>query len=81
MAKRLPAKRKAPVKPKAPASGDSWRMSDLPVSDQVELRDRLAQADRGEGLYEFDEAMAIAKRLTDRILKIASEASEDPLRP
>ncbi len=69
--KRTP--RKAVIGSRA-AEADRWRMSDLPASDQAELRDRLAQARRGEALIDFDEAMRIARRATTRILKTASTA-------
>ena len=61
-----------------PADSGSWRLSDLPATEQAELRDRLAQAKRGEDLIDFDEAMRIAKRATERILKTSDDASHLP---
>lgn len=53
-------------------------MSDLPLHLQVELRDRIEQAKRGEGLQDFDEAITDADRMSDEMLSILSR---DPRRP
>ena len=81
---------KAKAKPKAttrgaperkaagPALGTAWRMSDLPLHLQVELRDRIEQAKRSEGLHDFDEAIADADRMSDEMLSIVAS---NPHRP
>lgn len=61
------AKRPAAAKPSA---GGSWRMSELPLDLQIELRDGIEQAERGEGLMDFDDAMAEAERLSDEMLAV-----------
>ncbi len=63
-------KAKTPAIAKAPAP--HWRMSDLPVAEQVELKDRIAEAKRGDTLIDFDEAMEVADRLTDEVLAVAT---------
>ena len=60
------------------SAGGAWRMSDLPLDLQVELRDRIAQAERGEDLHDFDEAMAEAERISDEMLAVLNR---DPRRP
>ena len=49
-------------------TGGRWSLGDLPAQLQVELRDRMAQAKRGEDLQDFDEALAYADRMADEIL-------------
>ena len=49
-----------------------WSIEELPAHLQVELRVRLAQAKRGEGLEDFDEALADADRMTDEMLAVAT---------
>lgn len=53
-------------------------MSDLPLHLQVELRDAIEQAKRGEGLQDFDDAIAEGDRLSDEMLSILSR---DPRHP
>lgn len=65
------------VAAKTPKRGGSWRLDELPVHLQVELRDRSEQAERGEDLEDFDEAMADADRMTEEMLAIVRE----PRRP
>jgi hypothetical protein len=55
--------------------GGKWRIKDLPPHLRVELRDRLAQAKRGEDLKDFDEAMAEAERMTDELLAVVARRS------
>lgn len=66
------AKRPAEAKPSA---GGSWRMSELPLDLQIELREGLGEAKRGEGLMDFDEAMAEAERLSDEMLAVLDRDS------
>jgi hypothetical protein len=73
--KRRAAKRPVGAKPLA---GGAWRMSDLALDLQVELRDRIEQAERGEDLQDFDEAIADAERMSDEMLAILSR---DPRHP
>lgn len=68
---------KRPARAK-PSAGGAWRMSDLPLDLQVELRDRIEQADRGEDLQDFDEAIADGERMSDEMLAVLSR---DPRRP
>ncbi len=49
---------------------DSWRIADLPEELQVELRDRLAQAKRGEGLIGIEAALSQAEKTTEEILSV-----------
>jgi len=49
---------------------ESWRITDLPEELQVELRDRLAQAKRGEGLMDIEAALSQAEKTTEEILSI-----------
>ena len=49
---------------------DSWRIADLPEELQVELRDRLAQAKRGEGLIDIEAALSQAEKTTEEILSV-----------
>ncbi len=53
-------------------------MDELPTHLQVELRDRIEQAKRGEDLQDFDEAMADADRMTDEILAIVAPDTRRP---
>ena len=61
-----------------PSAAGSWRMSDLPLHLQVELRDAVEQAKRGEGLEDFDQAIDEGDRLSDEMLSLLSR---DPRRP
>ena len=55
-----------------------WRIDDLPVQLQVELRDRVEQAKRGEGLEDFDEALADAERMTEEMLAVTTRHPPRP---
>jgi hypothetical protein len=46
----------------------TWRTDDLPEALQDELADRLLQAEHGEGLLPYDEAMAEIDRVAEEIL-------------
>lgn len=50
-------------------------MSDLPLDLQVALRDAIEQAERGEDLQDFDEAMADAERMSDEMLTVLARDS------
>ena len=50
------------------AKRDPWRLADLDPAHQKELRRSLAEAERGEGLTDFDEAMEDVREMTDAIL-------------
>jgi hypothetical protein len=65
---------KRPPETKPSATG-SWRMSDLPLDLQVALRDAIEQAERGEDLQDFDEAMADAERMSDEMLTVLARDS------
>ncbi len=52
---------------KPPPGSESWRLSELPEEQQAELLDRFAEAERGENLLPAKEAVAAAKRLSDKI--------------
>ena len=52
---------------KANGDAETWRISDLPLHVQVELRAALDEARRGEGLQDFDEAIAEADQLVDEM--------------
>ena len=65
-----PAKRKASTAP----ADDKWRMSDLPLHQQVELREALDEARRGVGLVDFDEAMADAEKAVEALLVSSSSS-------
>ena len=54
-----------------PTTG-TWRASDLPLDLQIELRDAIEQADRGEDLHDFDDAMKDAERMSDEMLAVLS---------
>jgi hypothetical protein len=69
------AKRPAGAKPSVTGA---WRMSDLPLHLQVELRDAIEQAKRGEGLQDFDEAIAEGDRLSDEMLSILARDPHHP---
>ena len=47
-------------------------MEDLPAKLRLELEQRLVRAERGEGLQDFDEALADADRMTEEILEIVA---------
>ena len=71
--KSKPKKAHGPRKGKpAKPSAELWRLSELPVHLQVELRDRVEQAKSGQGAHDFDEALADAERISDEMLSILS---------
>ncbi len=49
---------------------ETWRLEDLPADQQAELLDRYAQAERGEDLQDFDEAIKEADDMADKILSL-----------
>jgi hypothetical protein len=63
------AKRRQPKAPVSSAPGE-WHFDELPATAQEELLQRMADADVGRGVFDFDEAIADDDRLTDRILKL-----------
>ncbi len=72
-----PHSRKGVKRPAAtkPSAGGAWRMSELPLDLQIELLDAIEQADRGEDLMDFDEALADAERLSDEMLAVLERDS------
>lgn len=48
-----------------------WRIGDLPAGLDGELGARLAQAERGEGLLPYGDAMADVDRMVEEILAVA----------
>lgn len=70
-ARRLPPSPNGAARAADPESREkAWRTSDLPASLQVELGARLMQAERGEGLLPYDDAMAEVDRMVEEILAI-----------
>ena len=69
-----PVKKKA--KRSAKTSGGRWRLEDLPISQQVELKKRMEKTENGEGLLDFDEALKKADQLTEEILSLVDSSSE-----
>lgn len=59
---------------KPPTGSESWRLSELPEEQQVELRDRFAEAERGENVLPAMDAVAAAKLLSDQICDMVRPA-------
>jgi hypothetical protein len=78
---RAPGKRggKRPAKSTPKRAVGSWRVSDLPLDLQVELRDAIDQADRGEDLQDFDKAMDDAERISDEMLAVLARDNRRPI--
>jgi len=53
----------------------TWRAGDLSADMRAELGARLRQAEQGEGLLPYDEAMAEVDRMVEEILAVAPAAS------
>lgn len=53
----------------------TWRTDELSQGLRVELGARLRQAERGEGLLPYDEAMADVDGMVEEILAVAPAAS------
>jgi len=47
---------------------ETWRTDDLPAGLRAELFARLMQAEQGEGLLPYDDAMAEVDRMVEEIL-------------
>lgn len=76
----MKARRTAPLpriaRVAAPESRDgAWHTSDLTKSQKAELGARLLQAEKGEGLLSYDEAMADVDRMVEEMLAITPAAS------